>query len=79
MDIGDEEGLPVETDLVPTSRLYAADEIFLTSTAGGVIPVATLDGSPVGQGRPGPIMTRIRQTYWAWHNDARFVTAVEYE
>jgi branched-subunit amino acid aminotransferase/4-amino-4-deoxychorismate lyase len=49
MDIADEEGLPVETDLVRTSRLYAADEIFLTSTAGGVIPVATLDGSPVGR------------------------------
>jgi branched-chain amino acid aminotransferase len=78
IDIAAEEGISVETGFVPTSALYEADEIFLTSTAGGIIPVATLDGSPVGTGSPGPVTTHIREKYWAWHDDSRFVTAVDY-
>ena len=33
---------------------YTADEIFLTSTAGGLIPVVELDGRRIGDGKPGP-------------------------
>jgi branched-subunit amino acid aminotransferase/4-amino-4-deoxychorismate lyase len=78
IDIAAEEGIPVEMDDVPTGLLYGADEIFLTSTAGGVVPVANLDGKPVGEGRPGPTTLRIREKFWAWHDDPRFVTEVDY-
>ena len=49
---------------IPASALCRAQEIFLTSAAGGVMPVATLDGEPVGQGRPGPMTTALRDRYW---------------
>ena len=51
----DRQGARVDRDVgdVPASVLYRAQELFLTSTAGGVMPVATLDGRPVGEGRPG--------------------------
>ena len=79
IEIAEEEGIPVEVDYIPTSLFYEADEIFLSSTAGGIIPVATLDGDPVGDGRPGPITTRIRDKFWTWHDDPRFTTSVDYE
>jgi branched-subunit amino acid aminotransferase/4-amino-4-deoxychorismate lyase len=78
IDIAGELGTPVVTGFVPTSTLYSADEIFLTSTAGGIMPVVALDGEPVGAGVPGPITTRMRDTYWAWHDDPRYTTAVDY-
>jgi branched-subunit amino acid aminotransferase/4-amino-4-deoxychorismate lyase len=78
IDIAQKEGIPVEVDFQRTGMLYEADEIFLTSTAGGVVPVRTLDGEPVGPVQPGPITTRIIDRYWAWHDDPRFTTAVEY-
>jgi branched-chain amino acid aminotransferase len=78
IEIALDEGIPVEVDFVPTSRLYDADEIFLTSTAGGIVAVATLDGAQVGEGSPGPITSRLREKYWAWHDDPRFVTPVDY-
>jgi branched-chain amino acid aminotransferase len=78
IEIAEDDGLTVEIDDLPTSMLYRADEIFLTSTAGGVMPVRQLDGRPVGTRCPGPITTRIREQYWAWHSDPRFVTAVDY-
>ena len=49
------------------ASLYRAAELFLTSTAGGVMPVTTLDGQPVGDGRPGPVTTALRDAYWALH------------
>jgi branched-chain amino acid aminotransferase len=64
---------------LPASALYRAEEIFLTSTAGGVMPVATLDGRPVGEGRPGPMTTAIRHRYWEMHRDPRYALQVTYD
>ena len=40
-----------------------AREAFLTSTTSFVIPIVTLDGKPVGTGRPGPLAGRLRELY----------------
>ena len=66
-------------DTVGIIGTYRAQELFLTSTAGGVMPVATLDGRPVGEGRPGPMSTAIRQRYWELHRDPRYTLAVDYD
>jgi len=50
------------TDLLPYD-LYNADEIFLTSTAGGLIPVRSVDRREVSAGVPGPTFARIRDAY----------------
>ena len=55
-----------------------ADEVFITSTAGGVMPVTRVDGVPIGEGIPGPITLRLREAYWELHRDPRFATPVEY-
>jgi branched-subunit amino acid aminotransferase/4-amino-4-deoxychorismate lyase len=39
--------------------LLAADEAFITSTLKEVMPIATIDGRPVGSGRPGPVTLRL--------------------
>jgi branched-chain amino acid aminotransferase len=78
LDIAAELGIPSRVGAVPLSTLYEADEIFLTSTAGGVMPVAELDGRPVGDGAPGELTRRIRGTYWDWHEDPRFTRSVDY-
>jgi branched-subunit amino acid aminotransferase/4-amino-4-deoxychorismate lyase len=79
LDIAAELGIEARVGFVPVSTLYAADEIFLTSTAGGVMPVSQLDGRPVGDGGVGELTTRIRQTYWDWHEDPRFTKEVDYD
>jgi len=40
IELATEAGYKVEVDDMPVTDLYQADEIFLTSTAGGVMPVA---------------------------------------
>ena len=70
---------------IPTSRemfgmdiLTEADEIFLSSTAGGVLPVTTMDGSPVKDGKPGKITMQLRKRYWEAHDEDRWSTPVDY-
>jgi branched-chain amino acid aminotransferase len=52
-----------EADLRPED-LAAADEAFLSTTAGGIMPVARVNGAPLGPGRPGPTTMRLRAMYW---------------
>ena len=78
IEIAGQDGLPVAVGDLPADDLYRATELFLTSTAGGVMPVATLDGQPVGDGRPGPVAMKIRDRYWELHRDPRYTVEVDY-
>jgi branched-chain amino acid aminotransferase len=49
-----------EQDLVRTD-LYLADECFLTGTAAGVVPLASVDGRRIGTGQPGPVTAKLKQ------------------
>lgn len=48
----------LETTLI-RHDLYVADEMFLTGTAAEVVPVVSLDGRQIGDGKPGPITRRL--------------------
>lgn len=78
IDIAAENAMPIAIGDLPVSELYQAAELFLTSTAGGIMPVATLDGRPVGGGRPGPVTLRISDRYWEMHRDPRYAEDVGY-
>jgi branched-chain amino acid aminotransferase len=77
-EIAAAEGIETRVEQVPVSALYRASELFLTSTAGGVMPVRELDGQPVGMNCPGSATTAIRDRYWKWHDDPRFTTQIDY-
>lgn len=52
--------------------LRGADEVFICSTAGGIMPVRQVDDRPIGDGAPGPATERLRMLYWSkrdagWH------------
>jgi D-alanine transaminase len=46
-------------------ELQSAREAFLTSTSSRVLPVTSVDGRAIGNGRPGPIAMRLRELYEA--------------
>jgi branched-chain amino acid aminotransferase len=71
-----EIGVPVTTAPLPAAALRRADEAFVTSTAGGIMPVTRIDGAPVADGRPGPITRRLIDLYWQKHSDPAWSTPV---
>jgi branched-chain amino acid aminotransferase len=57
-------GVPChEVEFMSPEALRAADEVFLTSAARGVLPVTDIDGRPVGAGVPGPVTRRLMLLY----------------
>jgi len=64
---------------IPLKTLRAADEIFMCTTAGGIMPVRSLDGVPISGGKPGPITTKLRDAFWKAHDDPKYQTPVNYK
>jgi len=79
LEIAQESQVETRVGDLAVGELYRATEIFLTSTAGGVMPVASLDGESVGPGRPGPLTTKLRDRYWELHSDPRWTEAINYQ
>ncbi|WP_314172162.1 branched-chain-amino-acid transaminase [Streptomyces winkii] len=63
MELATERGLRVEETELELYDAYTADELFLTSTAGGLIPVVEVDGRTVGDGKPGPVLSALQDDY----------------
>jgi D-alanine transaminase len=55
--------LPIEFRNVTEAEVRAADELWVTSSSKEVFPIVTLDGKPVGDGKPGPLFRRMYQLY----------------
>ncbi len=78
IDVCRDQGLPVKVGQLSEKDLRTADEIFLTSTAGGIIPVVRLDERILGDGKPGPVTMRVRDLYWNRHNAPNEYTPIGY-
>jgi branched-chain amino acid aminotransferase len=74
-----ETGARVEVGALAPADLGRADEVLVTSTAGGVIPVTAVDGRPVGTGAPGARTLELRERYWDRHADPAYTTPVRYD
>jgi branched-chain amino acid aminotransferase len=44
--------------------MYIADEMFFTGTAAEITPVREVDDRRVGTGKPGPITTKIQESFF---------------
>lgn len=56
-------GVPTELREIPEQEVRRADELWVTSSTKEVLAVTTLDGRPVGNGRPGAVFKAIHQAY----------------
>ncbi|WP_321785594.1 D-amino acid aminotransferase [Paraburkholderia sp. J94] len=62
-ELAQECGLRFEAREIDEATLRAADEVLLTSATKEVLPVVTIDGQAVGDGKPGPVYAAIYAAY----------------
>ncbi len=58
-----EENLRLVERPFALAEAYAAREAFITSATQTVMPVVRIDGRPIGEGKPGPAVNRLRQKF----------------
>lgn len=78
IELATEHGYHVRQQYLPADHARTADEVFITSTAGGIMPVTRIDGATIGAGKPGPVTCKLRDEYWALHADSRYTRAISY-
>ena len=78
IEIAQSLGLTLQARAVPADELRTADEVFISTSGGGVLPVTRVDGRAIGDAMPGPITRRLVQTYWNWHADPAYSLAINY-
>jgi branched-chain amino acid aminotransferase len=78
IELCDKLAIPCEVRTVPLEELRNADEIFISSTAGGVMGVTRLDSRILGNDRPGPLTAQLHAAYWQFRRDGWHTEAVDY-
>ena len=56
-------GIPARETTFSLTDVYAAREAFVTGTFAGVVPVRSVDGRTIGDGRRGPMVERLQALY----------------
>ena len=79
LEIAEELRLTTEVRNLSKGELLKADEVFISSSAGGVIPLVKVDKTTYSKGKTGPITEQIRTRYWEWIELPIFSTPIPYD
>ena len=63
VELARDAGLPLEFRDIAETEVRAADELWVTSSSKEVLAIVTLDGKPIGDGKPGPAFRRMYGFY----------------
>jgi branched-chain amino acid aminotransferase len=74
------EYLGIKTSIrsLSVDELLAADEVFLSSSGGGVIPIVRVNETIFGNGASGPISIQLNETYWTWTTLEKYRYPINY-
>ena len=78
LEIADHLGIRAVIRPLSVDELLAADEVFLSSSGGGVIPIVRVNETIYGNGVKGPISVRLNETYWQWTTLEKYRDPINY-
>ena len=56
-------GIPSRECRIDRSQLLGAEEVFLCGTGVQIAPVTSVDGRRIGEGKVGPVTSRLQESY----------------
>ena len=77
LDLAKELNLPFQLSSISLEKLKSSNEVFATSTAGGIMPITKINGQLIGQGAPGEITRKLHKAYWGKHSDPSWSVSKE--
>ena len=78
LEMATELKLTTEIRPMPLAEFMDADEVFISSSGGGVIALTRVDDRIFGNGVTGPVATALHETYWNWMKRPHMRTEIAY-
>ena len=75
-DLAKELNLPITKKSISVEELYNAEELFATSTAGGIMPITKVSDKEIGKGSVGNLTRQLHKLYWQKHSDDSWSTSI---
>lgn len=63
MELAEAAGIPTQWRSISLEELFTADEVLLTGSSKGIVPVVSLDGRSIGNGKTGPVCAKLSKAY----------------
>ena len=63
LELAEANDIPLEIGYFEEARIRAADELWTTSSAREILPITSLNGKPIADGKPGPVFKRMYEIY----------------
>ena len=76
INLAKELKLKINTRPISINMLKSSDELFATSTAGGVMPITKVSGELIGSGKVGNITRTIHKIYWEKHSNPDWTESI---
>jgi len=64
MTLARDQGIEVVERDMPREYLYLCDELFMCGTAAEITPIRSVDGKPVGAGKPGELTLKLQKLFF---------------
>ena len=77
--LAEETNLEIRKDQLSPDQMRGADEVFISTTGGGVIGITKVDDVTIGSGSAGPVTRRLDDLYWSKRNAGWLTTPVDYD
>jgi len=75
-EIAQRVGIPASERRLTPYDLYNADEVFLSTSVNGIIPVVEISGRKIGDGKPGTLTQRLSKLYWQMLENKEYGTPI---
>ena len=78
LEMAEHLGINTSVRSLSVEELLEADEVFLSSSGGGVIPITRVNETIFGNGASGPISVQLNETYWTWTTLEKYRDPIDY-
>ena len=78
MELCAEHNVSVEVSDITLQELLDADELFATTTGGGIVPITRVNQHTFSNDVAGELTLSLKDTYWQWHNDGSMSETIDY-
>jgi len=78
LEMAEHLGINTSVRSLSVEELLEADEVFLSSSGGGVIPIIRVNETIFGNGASGPISVQLNETYWNWTTLEKYREPIDY-